>query len=88
MKFIEIRCPSDRPHIIRGVEYESCGNIIGGIPENSKEVNLHYCYMCGFSTSKIDENGMLILTKLNTKNKRIDFIRKERIVKDESTFID
>jgi hypothetical protein len=82
MNHIEIRCPADRTHIIRGVEYESCGNIIGGIEENSKEVHFHYCYMCGFSKSEIDENGMLTITKLS-KGKRIKFIRKERIIKDE-----
>jgi len=83
MKFIEIRCPCDRPHQIRGIEYESCGNIIGGIEENSNETHICRCSIHGFSKVKIDENGMLIITKLNTKNKRIDFIRKERIIEDE-----
>jgi hypothetical protein len=83
MKYIEIRCPYDRAHTIHNIEYESCGNIIGGIPEETKGEPIYHCFMCGFSKAKIDKSGMLIITKIDTKNKRINFIRKERIIKDE-----
>jgi len=45
MKFYEVRCPFDKKHIIRGVEYDTCGTLLGAISEDSEAY--FRCPTCG-----------------------------------------
>lgn len=82
-KYTEVRCPGERAHKVKGVDYEICGNIIGGLLTNISNKAIFHCHMCGFWEAEINDDREITMTKIDTSNgKRIDFDKKTRRVKN------
>ena len=80
MEYIEVRCPYDLKHSVKGVEYETCGKLLGGIMPKNGAVAIYRCPTCGFSKVTYD-NGRMNIVRLDT-NQRINFERTWRHVED------
>lgn len=80
MNIYEIRCPANRKHIIAGVEYDSCGTLLGGLQENSSAY--FRCPTCGFTLAE-SQGEDLTLTYKGKGNMKYDFKKTVRVVNYE-----
>ena len=76
--YIEVRCPFERPHEIRGVEYDYCGSLLGAISGPSETI--FRCPTCGFV--KIIYTDMDELTFYKMESTRIGLTKHWREVRD------
>ncbi len=58
----EIRCAARRPHYIKGILYETCGSIIGALPD-SEEESIYRCGECNhwFRVTREAGDDMLLI---------------------------
>jgi len=65
---LEVRCPARRVHVIKDIQYETCGNLLGGISVGSS--GYFRCPTCGI-IEVIAEDDRHITAKV---------IGKERVI--------
>ena len=72
-KFIEVRCPFERPH----GKYETCGHLLGGISDTPA---IFYCPTCKrFLTASVENNNVVVCTPVSS-NQRVNFQKLLKIV--------
>lgn len=81
--FIEVRCPAERPHTIRGLTYPSCNTAVGGFHVDG-EASIYRCPVCNtwFEVKRESENG-LVFTFTILQPRRYNFLQPVRVVDHE-----
>ena len=81
---IELRCPADREHKIRGFNYDTCGNLFGGIDvENPTSVTLR-CPTCGsWWDIVVDSDKQITMNRVQlSAGEKINFDKSIKRVND------
>ena len=72
-KFIEVRCPYERPH----GDYSICGHLLGGISDSQA---IFYCATCNrFLIATVNNHSVVLVSEVSNKQ-RIQFQKLLKIV--------
>ena len=75
----EVRCLSNRPHTIRGVEYDTCGTFLNAINKDSPVDSIYHCHVCGaWFRVKREKLEDIVLTFERLEKRRFKFIQPLR----------
>lgn len=78
-EYYEVRCPCERCHTVKGLEYERCGTLLGAISEDTDAY--FRCPTCGLIHVYTEEHGDIVY-EIVGKNK-VNFTKSIRRITDE-----